>query len=117
VRWKSRFPGRNRAFRSRSHRCHELRTPSAIVGARRAPGRGSRRKERTHTPPPERRGPDASGLGAGFLIVGSILVFAGVGLVLGWPLGIALPLALAGAAVGIGIGFYVVWLRFFRVPR
>jgi hypothetical protein len=37
--------------------------------------------------------------------------------VLGWPLGIALPLALAGAAVGIGIGFYVVWLRFFRVPR
>jgi hypothetical protein len=60
--------------------------------------------------------PDMSGMGAGLTIIGSIALCALVAGVIGWPLGIPLPLGLAGAAVGLVLGFYAVWLRYFRRP-
>jgi hypothetical protein len=60
--------------------------------------------------------PDMSGMGAGLTIIGSIAVCALVAGVIGWPFGIAVPLGLAGAAVGLVLGFYAVWLRYFRRP-
>jgi hypothetical protein len=60
--------------------------------------------------------PDMSGMGAGLTIVGSILVCALVAGLIGWPLGVPVPLGLAGAAVGLVLGFYAVWLRYFRRP-
>ena len=64
---------------------------------------------------PQRPGaPDASGMAAGFLLLTAILLCAGVGALAGWPLGAALPLALAGAALGVVLGFYLVWVRWFR---
>jgi hypothetical protein len=60
--------------------------------------------------------PDMSGMGAGLTIVGSILLCALVAGLIGWPLGVPLPLGLAGAAVGVVLGFYAVWLRYFRRP-
>lgn len=57
-----------------------------------------------------------SGIGAGMTIIGSIVGCGAVGALIGWPLGIPLPIALAGAAVGLVLGFYVVWLRYFRQP-
>ncbi len=55
-----------------------------------------------------------SGMGAGLTIVAAILLCGSVAALIGWPLGIALPLALAGAAVGLVLGFYAVWARYFR---
>ncbi len=64
---------------------------------------------------PQRPGaPDASGLAAGYLLLVTILGCAAVGALVGWPLGIPFPLALAGAALGIVLGFYLVWVRWFR---
>jgi hypothetical protein len=60
--------------------------------------------------------PDMSGMGAGLTIIGSILLCALVAGLIGWPLGVPLPLGLAGAAVGLVFGFYAVWLRYFRRP-
>jgi hypothetical protein len=57
-----------------------------------------------------------SGMGAGLTIVGSILLCALLAGLIGWPLGVPLPLGLAGAAVGLVLGFYAVWLRYFRRP-
>jgi hypothetical protein len=53
-------------------------------------------------------------MAAGFLLLSTILVCAGVGALIGWPLGATLPLALAGAAAGVFLGFYLVWVRWFR---
>ena len=64
---------------------------------------------------PQRPGaPDASGMAAGFLLLTAIVLCGGVGALVGWPLGAALPLALAGAALGVVLGFYLVWVRWFR---
>jgi NhaP-type Na+/H+ or K+/H+ antiporter len=64
---------------------------------------------------PERPGtPDASGLAAGFMLLSTILGCAALGALIGWPLGATLPLALAGAAAGVVLGFYLVWVRWFR---
>ena len=64
---------------------------------------------------PQRPGaPDASRMAAGFLLLTTIVLCAGVGALAGWPLGVALPLALAGAALGVVLGFYLVWVRWFR---
>ena len=64
---------------------------------------------------PQRPGaPDASGLAAGYLLLSAILGCAGIGALSGWPLGAVIPLALAGAALGIVLGFYLVWVRWFR---
>ena len=64
---------------------------------------------------PQRPGaPDASGLAAGYLLLVTILGCAALGALVGWPLGIPIPLALAGAALGIVLGFYLVWVRWFR---
>jgi NhaP-type Na+/H+ or K+/H+ antiporter len=64
---------------------------------------------------PQRPGEaDASGMVAGFLLLSAIIACAAIGALIGWPLGIALPLALAGAAAGIVLGFYLVWVRWFR---
>jgi hypothetical protein len=53
-------------------------------------------------------------MAAGFMLLITILGCAGVGALVGWPLGVAFPLALAGAALGIVLGFYLVWVRWFR---
>ena len=64
---------------------------------------------------PQRPGaPDASGMAAGFLLLSAIVGCAAVGALVGWPLGAAFPLALAGAALGVVLGFYLVWVRWFR---
>ena len=64
---------------------------------------------------PQRPGaPDASGLAAGYLLLVTILGCAALGALVGWPLGVPVPLALAGAALGIVLGFYLVWVRWFR---
>jgi NhaP-type Na+/H+ or K+/H+ antiporter len=64
---------------------------------------------------PQRPGaPDASGLVAGYLLLSAILGCAGIGALVGWPLGLVIPLALAGAALGVVLGFYLVWVRWFR---
>lgn len=55
-------------------------------------------------------------MGAGLTIVGAIAVCAALAGLIGWPLGVAIPLGLAGAAVGLVLGFYAVWLRYFRQP-
>jgi hypothetical protein len=55
-------------------------------------------------------------MGAGLTIIASIVVCALVAGVIGWPFGIPVPLGLAGAAVGLVLGFYAVWLRYFRRP-
>jgi hypothetical protein len=60
--------------------------------------------------------PDMSGMGAGLTIVASIVACALVAGLIGWPLGVPVPLGLAGAAVGLVLGFYAVWLRYFRHP-
>ena len=53
-------------------------------------------------------------MAAGFMIVSSIVLCAALGWMLGYLFDVSIPLALAGAAVGIVVGFYVVWVRFFR---
>jgi NhaP-type Na+/H+ or K+/H+ antiporter len=64
---------------------------------------------------PQRPGtPDASGMAAGFMLLSAIVGCAALGALIGWPLGVALPLALAGAAAGVVLGFYLVWVRWFR---
>jgi NhaP-type Na+/H+ or K+/H+ antiporter len=64
---------------------------------------------------PQRPGtPDASGMAAGFLLLSTIVGSAALGALVGWPLGAPFPLALAGAALGVVLGFYLVWVRWFR---
>jgi hypothetical protein len=53
-------------------------------------------------------------MAAGFLLISAVLGCAAVCALAGWPLGAALPLALAGAALGVVLGFYLVWVRWFR---
>jgi hypothetical protein len=60
--------------------------------------------------------PDMSGMGAGLTIVAAIVLCAVVAGLIGWPLGVPVPLGLAGAAVGLVLGFYAVWLHYFRRP-
>jgi hypothetical protein len=58
--------------------------------------------------------PDFSGMGAGMTIVAPILVCMLLGGLIGWPLGVPVPLGLAVAAIGLVLGFYLVWVRWFR---
>jgi hypothetical protein len=53
-------------------------------------------------------------MAAGFLLLSAIAACAAVGALAGWPLGAPVPLALAGAALGVVLGFYLVWVRWFR---
>jgi hypothetical protein len=53
-------------------------------------------------------------MAAGFLLLSAIVGCAALGALVGWPLGASLPLALAGAALGVVLGFYLVWVRWFR---
>jgi hypothetical protein len=53
-------------------------------------------------------------MAAGFMLLSAIVGCAALGALIGWPLGVALPLALAGAAAGVVLGFYLVWVRWFR---
>ena len=65
---------------------------------------------------PPSRGPDASGLSAGITIIAAILLGAGLGLGLGLLIGLPYAFALAGAAAGIVLGFYVVYVKWFKLP-
>ncbi|HET6173003.1 MAG TPA: hypothetical protein VFD90_10380 [Gaiellales bacterium] len=53
-------------------------------------------------------------MAAGFLLISTIVLCAALGALAGWPLGAVVPLALAGAAAGVLLGFYLVWVRWFR---
>jgi hypothetical protein len=57
-----------------------------------------------------------SGMSAGLMIIASILLCALIAGLIGWPLGVTVQLGLVGAAVGIVLGFYAVWVRYFRRP-
>jgi hypothetical protein len=63
------------------------------------------------------RGVDASGLSAGITIVAAILLGTGLGLGLGLLVSLPVPLAMAGAAVGIVFGFYVVYVKWIKLPK
>jgi len=65
---------------------------------------------------PPSRGPDASGLSAGITIVAAILLGTGLGLGLGLLTGLPYVFALAGAAAGIVFGFYVVYIKWIKLP-
>ena len=78
--------------------------PSTTEPSRQAAGPGDR----------SRTTPDASGYIAGMMIIASILVFAGIGALLGLAVGAVAPLALAAAPIGLVVGFYAVWVRFFK---
>ena len=76
----------------------------------------ARRRHRiTGVTPPGRR-PDASGLSAGITIVAALLLGTGLGLGLGLLIGLPYVFALAGAAAGIVLGFYVVYLKWIKLP-
>jgi hypothetical protein len=53
-------------------------------------------------------------MAAGFFLLSAIVGCAAAGALIGWPLGAPFPLALAGAALGVVLGFYLVWVRWFR---
>jgi hypothetical protein len=57
-----------------------------------------------------------SGMGAGMMIIASIVVCALVAGLIGWALGAPVLLGLLGAAIGLVLGFYAVWVRYFRRP-
>jgi hypothetical protein len=76
-----------------------------------------RRRHGITGPAQPNRGPDASGLSAGITIVAAILLGTGLGLGLGLLVGLPVPLALAGAAAGIVLGFYVVYVKWIRLPK
>jgi len=76
----------------------------------------ARRRHRITGVTPPSRGPDASGLSAGITIIASILLGAGLGLGLGLLIGLPYAFGLAGAAAGIVLGFYVVYVKWFKLP-
>jgi hypothetical protein len=49
---------------------------------------------------------------AGFMIVSTVVLCAGIGLGLGALVGAALPLAIVGVFVGFGLGFRLVHARY-----
>jgi hypothetical protein len=53
-------------------------------------------------------------MAAGFLLLSAIVGCAAVGALAGWAIGSVVPAALAGAALGVVLGFYLVWVRWFR---
>jgi hypothetical protein len=57
-------------------------------------------------------GPGSNTATAGALLIGTIVLCAGIGLGLGAIVGAPVPLAIAGGAVGVAGGFRVVYGRF-----
>jgi hypothetical protein len=55
-----------------------------------------------------------SGYLAGMMIVSAILMCSAIGAGIGLLAGHVAPFALAGAPVGLVLGFYSVWIRFFK---
>jgi hypothetical protein len=49
---------------------------------------------------------------AGFMIVSTALLCAGIGLGIGALFGAAMPLAIVGVFIGFGLGFRLVYARF-----
>ena len=68
----------------------------------------------TAGPNEPQRTPDASGWLAGMMIISSVVLVTAVGAALGALVGLTVPLALAAAPIGLVLGFYAVWLRFFK---
>lgn len=99
--------------------CHEpggpvlrsARSPEELGGYEQA-----RRRHRITGVTPPGRGADASGLSAGITIVAAILLGTGLGLGLGLLTSLPYVFALAGAAAGIVLGFYVVYLKWIKLP-
>jgi hypothetical protein len=91
-----------------------LRSASPVGGA--GGHRAGSRRRRIAGVDQGGRGPDASGLSAGITIVAAILLGTGLGLGLGLLVGLPTVLALAGAAAGIVLGFYVVYIRWIKLP-
>jgi hypothetical protein len=87
------------------------RSPEELGGYEQA-----RRRHRITGVTPPGRGPDASGLSAGITIVAAILLGTGLGLGLGLLISLPYVFALAGAAAGIVLGFYVVYLKWIKLP-
>jgi hypothetical protein len=70
----------------------------------------------TAGPNEPRREADLSGYAAGLMIISAILMCAAIGGLIGLIFGHVAPFALAGAPVGLVLGFYAVWIRFFKNP-
>jgi hypothetical protein len=58
------------------------------------------------------RTPAGDAAGAGALLIGTILICAGVGLGIGALIGAPAALGIVGGFVGVGAGFWVVYVRF-----
>jgi F0F1-type ATP synthase assembly protein I len=63
-------------------------------------------------PPSQERRPVAAPIMAGSMLVGSMLVCAGIGFALGSLAGIATLMGIAGLFVGLVLGFFLVYDRF-----
>ena len=108
---------RGQAETSGSGECHELAdgllwSPRCRVAATILEEEHRRLRPRAVPEPP-----DPAGLAAGFMIILCIVGTAGLCALIGLPFGLALPLGLAGAAIGVVLGFFAVWVRFFRNSR
>ena len=62
------------------------------------------------------RGVDASGLGAGMVLIAGILFGAGVGVAVGLLIGQLAPAIMVGSSIGFVLGFYMLYLKYFK-PR
>lgn len=56
--------------------------------------------------------PVASGATAGIFLLSALVVFTGVGLVVGWAIGLPVAGGAVGAVVGIPVSFYLVYRRY-----
>jgi hypothetical protein len=83
-----------------------LRTTKGVVGGRAIAGNGASGRGRS----------DASGLTAGITIIAAILLGTAIGLGIGTLTGARILLAGIGAVAGLILGFYVIYIRFFRTP-
>ena len=56
--------------------------------------------------------PRSSAAGAGFTLLGAVVLCAAIGIGAGFAAGAPVPLAIAGVFVGFAVGFRLVYTRF-----
>ena len=56
--------------------------------------------------------PSRSPAGAGFTLLGTVLLFTGIGVAIGLLVGAPVPFSLGGVFIGFAVGFRLVYARF-----